>query len=67
MSNQVRIAGVSVDAENPPTREQLFAQAMITKGYRDNPFAKQEINQEIRKSGLYPAAPIQPKKSKPRR
>lgn len=55
----MRILGISVDAENLPTKDVLIAMAMTTKRFKDNPLAEQEIKKELSKSGLFKDKPIQ--------
>lgn len=55
MKNSKRIAGVSVNTEVPPTREELVNSALQSKDFyrlpQDEAIVK--INKEIDKSGLY--------------
>jgi hypothetical protein len=53
MKASIRIAGVSIDPNNLPTREQIFALALNTKEHRDNPFREKEINNALNESGFW--------------
>lgn len=48
-----KIAGVSVDIENLPTREQMYALAINTKEFVDNPLRSEQIKKALNDSGLW--------------
>lgn len=58
----IKVAGVSVNTEFPPTRKELVASAMQSKEFYKNNDALEEINQQINKSGLYRNIPKNPSK-----
>lgn len=49
----MKIAGVGVDLENLPTREQMMALAINTFEYIDNPNREEEINKLLDESGFW--------------
>lgn len=57
----MKIIGVSVDVENLPSKKVLISMAMKTRLFCENPLAEQEIEAELKKSGLYPKV-VEPKK-----
>lgn len=61
-----RVAGVSVNTENPPKKEQLLKSILNTPKYQNDASAIPEINAEIKRSGLYSDVTAKPDKgSKP--
>ncbi len=69
MAKSKKIAGVSVNLEVPPSKEDLINSALRTKVYyrKKKEVALKEINQEIKASGLYRNIPKDIKQDKPKR
>lgn len=68
MEKSKKIAGVSVNTEFPPSKEDLIKSALQSKDYYRTPKqdALKDINAKIKQSGLYNIVPTGTKKSKQR-
>jgi len=49
----MKIVGVSIDVENLPTKEQIYALAINTKEFVDNPLRDEQIEKILTDSGLW--------------
>lgn len=49
----MKIAGVSIDLENLPTKEQMHALAINTKEFESNPLRDEQIEKILNDSGLW--------------
>lgn len=59
----MKIAGVGVNVNKLPTREQLIEQALKSKEFYQKRNARELIEQEIKESGLFKATVKRSKKS----
>lgn len=60
----ILVAGVNIDPNNKPKKDDLIKLAKISKQHESNPNADRDIQKEIEKSGLYPGvtAAVNPSK-----
>lgn len=49
----MKIAGVSIDPTNIPSKEDFIKLAIVSNQHKDNPLRDKEIESEMKESGLW--------------